>query len=143
MLDFEKLSIWAARIGLLGSFFITLLKYENSDIDSYTPALAIAAIIAWTFAPTQYHDLVRRYAPIILWNTVGALTLLFIVFATAVLGLLVHEQILPAFASLLRVSELSSAWIVVALLFLIIPNIKVLFEILSKVLFEILSTQTT
>lgn len=130
MLDLARLYLWATRVGLFGSFFITLVKYENTSIDSYSPAVVLFAIIAATFVPREYYNVVKKYAPIFLGNTAAVLILLFIVFAAAVLGLLINEQILPAFARLLRISELSSAWVVVALFFLIIPNIKVLSQIL-------------
>lgn len=131
MLELASLQIWAIRVGLLGSFIITLFKYETSSVNSYSPALIIFAIVAATFVPSEYYNIFKKYAPMFLGNTTEVLMLLFIVFAAAVVGLLINEEILPAFARLLRTSEESSAWVIVALFFLIIPNIKLISEMIG------------
>lgn len=133
MLDLAKFWIWAVRIGLSGSFLIALFD-ETSKIDSYSSAFVTFTIVAATFLPRKYYNLFQRYAPLILLNTAAVLIFIFIAFATAVLGVLINEQILPAFAPLLRNSqnpELPSTWAIVSLFFLIVPNIKLLYHILS------------
>lgn len=133
MLDLAEYCLWAVRMGLFGSFFITIVKHETSKIDSHSPAFVTFIIFAATFLPSKYYNLFKRYAPLMLQNTTRVLIFFFIAFAAAVLGILINEQILPAFARLLQHPEnpeLPSTWAIVSLVFLIVPNIKLLYHII-------------
>ena len=117
-------SIWAVRLGLAVPFFVYISGYSAVRNDRYFSAFVILAIFAATYTPKSYYDTVKIYAPIIFGNSARAILLILTAFVTAVVGLLINEEVLPGFARLLRSSNVPSFWFVVALFFLIVSNIK-------------------
>lgn len=116
-------SLWAVRLGLLATLFIYISGYSGVRNDSYFCAFVISAIIAATFAPQSYYNAVKIYVPFIFGNSVQGGIFLLTIFATAVTGLLINEELLPGFGRFLRASDVPSLWFVVGIVFLIASNI--------------------
>lgn len=136
MNELKQWSIWAARIGLLFSFFLYI--GDSYVEEEFYPAAVVTFLIFWaTFVPIpeEYHSEIKSYGSSVLWNGAALALLFFVFYASSTAAVLINEEALPGLFSLLRNSGISLAWIIVIpglLLTPFIPRAYPLFEFVTE-----------